>query len=82
MAERMRTPWHHPVGTGERDDQESAVHRAVKAILTGRHRMLRTMATGTGKTVVAFQTYWKRWNGVSANHVHGFERFKALGHIW
>jgi type I restriction enzyme R subunit len=34
----------------------------VQAILQGDHRVLLCMATGTGKTVVAFQICWKLWN--------------------
>jgi type I restriction enzyme R subunit len=42
--------------------QEIAINRAVQAILQGQRRILLTMATGTGKTVVAFQICWKPWN--------------------
>lgn len=42
--------------------QEIAINRAVQAILAGQQRVLLTMATGTGKTVVAFQICWKLWN--------------------
>ena len=42
--------------------QEIAVHRAVQAVLQGRPRILLTMATGTGKTFVAFQICWKLWS--------------------
>jgi type I restriction enzyme R subunit len=42
--------------------QEIAIHRAVKAILQGRKRALLTLATGTGKTAIAFQICWKLWN--------------------
>ena len=42
--------------------QEIAINRVVQAILTGKQRILLTMATGTGKTVVAFQICWKLWN--------------------
>ena len=42
--------------------QEIAINRVVEAILQGKHRILLTMATGSGKTVVAFQIYWKLWN--------------------
>jgi len=35
----------------------------MEAILKGNRRMLLTMATGTGKTAVAFQLCWKLWNG-------------------
>ena len=41
--------------------QEIAINRRVQAILQGRRRILLTMATGTGKTVVAFQICWKLW---------------------
>jgi type I restriction enzyme R subunit len=46
--------------------QEIAVSRALEAIATGRDRILLTLATGTGKTSIAFQILWKlfqaRWN--------------------
>lgn len=38
-----------------------AINRAVKAILEGRKRALLTLATGTGKTSVAFQIIYKLW---------------------
>lgn len=39
--------------------QEVAVRRAIEAILRGQKRVLLTMATGSGKTFVAFQIAWK-----------------------
>jgi type I restriction enzyme R subunit len=42
--------------------QEIAINRAVKSILQGHERNLLTMATGTGKTSVAFQICWKLWS--------------------
>ncbi len=42
--------------------QEIAINRVVQAIVQGQDRILVTMATGTGKTVVAFQICWKLWN--------------------
>lgn len=46
--------------------QENAINAAVKAISGGAHRTLLTLATGTGKTTIAFQIAWKlyqsRWN--------------------
>jgi type I restriction enzyme R subunit len=46
--------------------QEIAVRRVLEAIEAGRDRILLTMATGTGKTSIAFQIAWKlfssRWN--------------------
>ncbi len=41
--------------------QEIAVNRAVQALAQGHKRVLLTMATGTGKTFVAFQICWKLW---------------------
>ncbi|MBK7816008.1 MAG: DEAD/DEAH box helicase family protein [Rhodocyclaceae bacterium] len=46
--------------------QDIAVERVLAAIAEGRQRILLTLATGTGKTFIAFQTAWKlfhsRWN--------------------
>ena len=51
---------------GARYYQEIAVERALEAIAADRKRILLTLATGTGKTVIAFQIAWKlfhsRWN--------------------
>jgi type I restriction enzyme, R subunit len=38
-----------------------AINRAVEAVITGQPRILLTMATGTGKTFVAFQIVWRLW---------------------
>jgi type I restriction enzyme R subunit len=46
--------------------QESAVLKVMEAIAEDRQRILLTLATGTGKTFIAFQIAWKlfhsRWN--------------------
>ena len=42
--------------------QEIAINRTVQAIVQGRHRILLCMATGTGKTMTAFQICWKLWS--------------------
>ena len=42
--------------------QQIAINRAIQAIVQGKQRILLTMATGTGKTFVAFQICWKLWN--------------------
>jgi type I restriction enzyme R subunit len=39
--------------------QEVAIREVIKRIMWGRKRLLLTMATGTGKTFVAFQIVWK-----------------------
>jgi type I restriction enzyme R subunit len=62
VAERLIAPGYRIVGKPPRYYQEIAVNRAIKAILSGKKRILLTMATGTGKTFVAFQIVWKLWN--------------------
>ncbi|MEA2693542.1 MAG: type restriction enzyme subunit [Acidobacteriota bacterium] len=46
--------------------QDIAIDRVLEAIAEGRERILLTLATGTGKTFIAFQIAWKlfhsRWN--------------------
>lgn len=46
--------------------QETAVHRVLEKIAAGEKRVLLTLATGTGKTSIAFQIAWKlfqsRWS--------------------
>ncbi|MFN9194309.1 MAG: EcoAI/FtnUII family type I restriction enzme subunit R, partial [Pseudomonadota bacterium] len=42
--------------------QRIAIQRVIEAILLGQPRILATLATGTGKTYVAFQVCWKLWN--------------------
>ena len=46
--------------------QHNAINHALSAIASGEDRILLTLATGTGKTAIAFQISWKlyqsRWN--------------------
>ncbi len=46
--------------------QDIAVDRVMEAMAAGKQRILLTLATGTGKTFIAFQVAWKlfqsRWN--------------------
>ncbi len=54
------TPYYREIGGKQpRYYQEIAVNRAVQAVIKGQKRILLTMATGTGKTFVAFQIVWK-----------------------
>ncbi|PJA06252.1 MAG: DEAD/DEAH box helicase [Flavobacteriales bacterium CG_4_10_14_0_2_um_filter_35_18] len=46
----------------ERYYQTIAINRAIKAVLEGKKRALLTLATGTGKTTIAFQIIYKLWN--------------------
>jgi type I restriction enzyme, R subunit len=41
--------------------QQTAINRTIEAIAKGRDRILLVMATGTGKTFVAFQIIWRLW---------------------
>jgi type I restriction enzyme R subunit len=66
IRDRLLTPFDLTGGKIPRYYQRIAIHRAIKAILNGQIRLLLTLATGTGKTAVAFQIchiLWKiRWN--------------------
>lgn len=46
--------------------QHNAINQALEAVAAGRERILLTLATGTGKTSIAFQIAWKlfhaRWS--------------------
>lgn len=61
MTEPFQVVKHRP-----RYYQENAINAAVSAISGGEPRVLLTLATGTGKTTIAFQIAWKlyqsRWN--------------------
>jgi type I restriction enzyme R subunit len=60
-AASLLTPDNLATGKPPRYYQRIAIERAARAILQGRKRLLLTMATGTGKTTVAFQICWKLW---------------------
>lgn len=64
-------PFEDKSGTWEpRFYQKIAINRTLEKIASGEDRILLTLATGTGKTAIAFQIAWKlfktRWN-LSAN---------------
>jgi type I restriction enzyme R subunit len=61
-AEQVLAPYYHLSGKSPRYYQEIAINRAVQAILQTKRRVLLTLATGTGKTVIAFQICYKLWN--------------------
>jgi len=64
-ADRRRNPLLHPYcpqsvcGKAPFYFQEVAICEAVKRLMQGRRRVLLAMATGAGKTFVAFQVVWK-----------------------
>src|SRR5438045_1714838 len=55
----LLTPFFHQPGREPRYYQKIAIQRAVEAIVGGNRRCLLTLATGTGKTLIAFQVCWK-----------------------
>ena len=62
-----QTPFETRSGTWQpRYYQENAITNTLDAIAKGQNRILLTLATGTGKTAIAFQIAWKlfhsRWN--------------------
>lgn len=63
-AGQLLTPCYHQPEKHLRYYQVIAINRVVEALLKGQRRVLLTMATGTGKTLVAFQICWKLWNAV------------------
>jgi type I restriction enzyme R subunit len=62
LEKRLLTPLYIQTGKTPRYYQEIAINRTIQAIFQGKPRILLTMATGTGKTLVAFQICWKLWN--------------------
>lgn len=62
QRQRFLTPTYPVPGKPPRYYQEIAINRAIQSILTVKPRVLLNMATGTGKTDVAFHICWKLWN--------------------
>jgi len=62
QANHLLTPFSVQAGQTPRYYQDIAINRTIQAILQGEKRVLVTMATGTGKTIVAFQVCWKLWS--------------------
>ena len=59
--EKLLSPYYPDPERPPRYYQQIAINRTVEAIVRGKNRILITMATGTGKTVVAFQICYKLW---------------------
>lgn len=62
VAPHLLEPFNLVSGKVPRYYQQIAINRVIEAILLGQKRILATLATGTGKTCVAFQICWKLWN--------------------
>jgi type I restriction enzyme R subunit len=61
-APHLLEPFNLASGKVPRYYQQIAIHKVIEAILLGQKRILATLATGTGKTCIAFQLCWKLWN--------------------
>lgn len=64
QSQKLLTAYNHLGGKNARYYQEIAINRSVQAILQGNKRILLTLATGTGKTLVSFQICWKLWKSM------------------
>lgn len=63
---------------GARYYQEIAVYKTMEAIADGKRRILLTLATGTGKTFIAFQIAWKLFYGRWTLQGNGARRPRIL----
>ena len=78
-----RIPFEDKSGTWQpRYYQELAIRNTLQAIAQGEARILLTLATGTGKTAIAFQIAWvlfhTRWNLSVNTHAHQARRPRIL----
>lgn len=55
----LNEPYYYAPSFNLRYYQEVAVHNAITAITNDKRRLLLTLATGTGKTIIAFNLAWK-----------------------
>lgn len=61
--------YYSPSGKNPRYYQLIAIQKTIEAILTGKKRILVAMATGSGKTKVAFQVAWKMYHSNLAKKI-------------
>ena len=61
--------FHDATGKVPRYYQEIAINRTVEAIARGQDRILLTMATGTGKTYIAFQIIYRLWKSKAKKRI-------------
>lgn len=76
-AATLLEPFNLISGKVPRYYQQIAIDRVIRAILLGQQRILATLATGTGKTCVAFQICWKLWSS-RWNRTGDYRRPKIL----
>ena len=72
--EKVITYDYHNDGSGKepRYYQTNAVNRTIEAIARGNKRILLVMATGAGKTYVAFQIIWRLWKSGTSKRTETF----------
>jgi type I restriction enzyme R subunit len=62
--------------------QENAITKVLEAVANDQQRILLTLATGTGKTAIAFQIAWKlfqaKWNINKDGHILADQAFNAF----
>jgi type I restriction enzyme R subunit len=58
--------------------QELAVTKTMEALADSKDRILLTLATGTGKTFIAFQIVWKLFQSKRSRHEVGARRPRIL----
>lgn len=61
-AKILRQPSYPDPLRPERYYQTLAINRSVQALAAGKEKVLLTLATGTGKSAIAFQICWRLWN--------------------
>ncbi|MCK4234167.1 DEAD/DEAH box helicase family protein, partial [candidate division WOR-3 bacterium] len=77
IEEDLLQPYYNFPKKQPRYYQEISINRAVQSVLKGKKRILLTLATGTGKTLIAFQIIWKLWNA-RWNRAGEYRRPKVL----
>jgi len=77
IKDNLLQPYFHDPKKQPRYYQEISINKTVQYILQGKKRILLTLATGTGKTVIAFQIIWKLWNA-RWNRAGEYQRPKIL----
>jgi type I restriction enzyme R subunit len=69
QADLVTQPYDDSSGKTPRYYQHVAINRTVDAIVRGEKRILLVMATGTGKTLTAFQIIWRLWKAGAAKRI-------------
>lgn len=67
-ARVLRQPSYPDPARPERYYQTLAINRCVQALAAGQEKALLTLATGTGKSAIAFQICWRLWNAGWTRH--------------